>query len=144
MSLILFGLLIGLIAAAIAVYICQMTIMAVERRYARQLERLQFELSPALPTAEHPSLEVQALGRLTEVAVLGDYCAYCGCENADLRISPYAPQNHRQHPPCPVPFSRKLFIDGVEKCKPHSPVQSSPEFRGSRWQLPPAQQRRSH
>jgi hypothetical protein len=87
------------------------------RKERQQLDRLLHEhlLSPKEVYKPDP-LAIEALWRLTDKAVLGGFCCYCGSDHEGLKVSPFAPKFHRANPLCPVPLSRKIYEDNYVEC----------------------------
>lgn len=104
--------------------VCSITLAAVERRHKRHILQLRQEiLQPRQQAAS--TIEIEALGRLTDLIVLNGECALCGSDHLGLLAAPYHPAHHQQHPCCPVPYSRKLYLER----SPHVCAVSSTDHR---------------
>lgn len=81
-----------------------------DRRKDRQMiERLIYEhTQPQIVRVPDP-LVVEALGRVTENAVVGGFCCYCGSEHEGLEAEPYQAAFHALSPLCCIPYARRVY-----------------------------------
>jgi hypothetical protein len=95
------------------------SVHADDRRRDRQhLDQVLYEhLSPNIVYEPDP-LAVEAIGKLTEKAVLNGFCCYCGSDHDGLDAERFHPAYHRQNPLCPVPLSRKIYEQAIAQPDP--------------------------
>jgi hypothetical protein len=79
------------------------------RKDRQQLNRLLYEhLTPQVVYEPDP-LAIEAIGALTDKAVVEGFCCYCGSDHKGLKAAPFHPAYHGKNPLCPVPLSRQIY-----------------------------------
>lgn len=100
----------------LGMFACSVTLASVERRHKRHIIDLQKRIGESSGNLLTP-IEIGALGKLTDLAVLDGYCAICGSDRPELLADPFSPAHHGQNPFCPVPLARQLFLRRIKRCR---------------------------
>lgn len=131
-----FGLFLGLA-------ISSFTMAAVEARHKRHIVELQMSVEALQRLVERTApitpLEIGAIGKFTDLSVIGGYCCICDSDHEGLVQEPYRKRYHQAL--CPVPLARVLYLKRCSLTEPRpNPQPPAAVSSGGIRRLPPSQQ----